>query len=590
LFSQKTFIHWQPYQKLLKQYLMPYWLRVTVMAVMILTGIGLQLASPQVIRVFLDAAQSGGTKQLLLGAAVAFLVFSLAQEVFKLGANLLSQQVGWLATNRLRYDLFRHCLGLDMPFHKSHTPGEMIERIDGDVSQLANFFSQFSVQVAGNALLVVGILVMIGLENVWLGVGLGAFTLVILYLLGVIQRLAVPYWTRARQASADQYGFIEERLVGAEDIRTAGAEAYTLQRLYHLMRTFLIRTRSAWVVGSLSFNLTSLLFAVAYTVGLGLGVWLYLQGRASLGTAYLIFNYTGMLADPLQKIRGQLDDLQMASAVMGRINELFNLRLKAETSLGADGQSKLVDGALSVEFQNVSFHYDEDPHVLKEISFRLQPGRVLGLLGRTGSGKSTLTNLLFHLYEPTSGSIRLGGEELSAMPITQVRQRIGLVTQDVQLFHASLRDNLTFFNHSVADERLKQVLEQLDLWDWVQSRQGGLNGMLGAGGQGISAGEAQLVAFTRVFLKEPGVVILDEASSRLDPATEMRMERAVDRLFTGRTAILIAHRLKTVQRVDDILILEDGQVVEYGGRIELLKDSHSRFSRLLQTGLEEVTA
>ncbi len=165
---------------------------------------------------------------------------------------------------------------------------------------------------------------------------------------------------------------------------------------------------------------------------------------------------------------------------------------------------------------------------------------------------------------------------------------MAIVTQDVQLFRATVRDNLTFFDRRISDERIRAVIAQLGLDDWLQGLPKGLATLLDTGGHSLSAGEGQLLAFTRVFLRDPGLVILDEASSRLDPATEQRIERAIDRLLRGRTAIVIAHRLGTVHRADDILILEDGRVSEYGAREELVHDPASHFSQLLQTGLEEV--
>jgi ABC-type multidrug transport system fused ATPase/permease subunit len=165
-----------------------------------------------------------------------------------------------------------------------------------------------------------------------------------------------------------------------------------------------------------------------------------------------------------------------------------------------------------------------------------------------------------------------------------------MVTQDVQLFQASVRDNLTFFKQQVSDAHIKQVLQALDLWQWVENLPEGLDTRLASGGQSLSAGEAQLLAFARVFLKNPGLVVLDEASSRLDPATEHLLEQAIDRLLQQRTGIVIAHRLQTVQRADEIMILEEGRIVEYGPRATLASDPNSRFYRLLQTGLEEVLA
>jgi ABC-type multidrug transport system fused ATPase/permease subunit len=228
--------------------------------------------------------------------------------------------------------------------------------------------------------------------------------------------------------------------------------------------------------------------------------------------------------------------------------------------------------------------------VLRDVSFAVKPGRVLGVLGRTGSGKTTLTRLIFRLYDPSQGRLCLDGADLRGLPVAEVRRRVGMVTQDVQLFRASIRDNLSFFTSAIDDAQIERALRELRLWEWVQSRPQGLDTVLLAGGGGQSAGEAQLLAFARVFLRDPGLVILDEASSRLDPATENLLERAVDRLFAGRTGLVIAHRLRTVQRADDILILEGGRVAEYGARVALAADHGSRFNQLLQTGMEEALA
>jgi ABC-type multidrug transport system fused ATPase/permease subunit len=243
-----------------------------------------------------------------------------------------------------------------------------------------------------------------------------------------------------------------------------------------------------------------------------------------------------------------------------------------------------------VELRGVSFHYDDHEPVLHNVSFSIRPGRVLGILGRTGSGKSTLTRLLFRLYDPGEGAVLLGGVDLRQVRLADLRHRVGMVTQDVQLFGATIRENLTFFDDRAAPAEVEQALQNLGLLEWVRALPRGLETRLSAEGRGLSAGEAQLLAFGRVFLKAPGLVILDEASSRLDPATEALMERAVDRLFTGRTGVVIAHRLRTVLRADDILILEDGRVAEYGPREALAHDAQSRFSALLRLGLEEALA
>ncbi|MBP7689591.1 MAG: ATP-binding cassette domain-containing protein, partial [Thermoflexales bacterium] len=211
-------------------------------------------------------------------------------------------------------------------------------------------------------------------------------------------------------------------------------------------------------------------------------------------------------------------------------------------------------------------------------------------LGRTGSGKTTLARLLLRLYDVPDGEIYLENKPIRAVRESTLRQRVGMITQDVQLFHASVRDNLTFFEPDVPDEVLRQQLIDLGLWPRISALPDGLDTELASGGRGLSAGEAQLLTCARLFLRDPGLVIMDEASARLDPATEHLIEAAIDRLLTGRTGIIIAHRLKTVLRADRILILEDGCIVEEGERAALQRDPQSRFYQLLQTGLEEVLA
>ena len=248
---------------------------------------------------------------------------------------------------------------------------------------------------------------------------------------------------------------------------------------------------------------------------------------------------------------------------------------------------------MAVEFDNVTFGYDDEKDneiILHNVNFTLEAGKVLGLLGRTGAGKTTISRLLFRLYDINDGQIRLGGIDLKQATLAQIRHHVGIVTQDVQIFRASVRDNLTFFDATIADERILEVLSDLGMDKWLNNLEKGLDTMMESGGKSISAGEGQLLAFTRVFLRNPGLVILDEASSRLDPATEQLIERAVDKLLTNRTGIIIAHRLKTVQRADNILILEDGRVKEWGDRVALTADPNSHFAQLLKTGLEEVLA
>jgi ABC-type multidrug transport system fused ATPase/permease subunit len=574
------------YWDLLARHILPQRGRFALLVLLLLGSIGLQIANPQIVRRFIDVATSGTGSEALGYAALAFVGVALLQQTVAVGTTYVGETVAWTATNALRAELARHCLRLDMGFHNEHRPGELIERIDGDVAELANFFSQLVVRVLGNLLLLIGILIALFVEEWRVGVAFASFALIAILTLNRVRGIAVPHYKARRQAFADLFGYIEEQLAGTEDIRSSGAVGYVLRGLYRLHYQILKHDRKASLTGRMIGLITGALLTLGRAMSVVIGYYLYRKGVLTVGTVYLIVQYIGLLSRPIGELIRQVENLQTIGASIERLTELHRIQTVVQDGPGA----QVPPGPLSLAFDEVSFAYVEEEPVLENLSFGLRPGRVLGLLGRTGSGKTTLARLIFRLYDPTAGRIALGGVDVRQPRLKALRQRVALVTQDVQLFQASVRDNLTFFERSIPDERIRAAIDELELKDWYAALPEGLDTKLETGGRGLSAGEAQLLAFTRVFLRDPGLVILDEASSRLDPATEQRIERAVDKLLRDRTAIVIAHRLATVHRADEVMILEAGRAIEYGNRERLAADPTSRFYGLLQTGLEEMLA
>jgi ATP-binding cassette subfamily B protein/ATP-binding cassette subfamily C protein len=577
------------YWNLFFDYLKPQRGRVILLAIALLSSIGLQIINPQILGYFIDTAVAGGSQQSLLTAAILFTVLALLSQILAVAATYWGENVAWTATNALRVDLASHCLNLDLSFHKSRTPGELIERIDGDTTALARFFSQIIIYVLGNLLLWFGVLIALFFLDWRAGLCLSLYSLTALTVLVRLRLYSIIYWAANRQVSAEFFGFLSEQFTGREDIRANGAVSYAMNRFYKILQRWLPVFHKARLIGTILWGTSIGLFALGNAIALSLGAYLWSQGAIAIGTVYLIFHYTNLLRQPMEQIRTQLEELQQAEASIYRIQELFQIQSK----LNANGNKLLPVNPLSISFEEVWFSYETPDNqiaewTLQDITFYLRPGEVLGLLGRTGSGKTTLARLLLRLYEPQTGSIRLGGVPINETLLTEIPQHIGLVTQDVQLFQATIRDNLTLFDRHLSDDRLLQALETLGLLEWLQSLPQGLDTQLGADSNGLSAGEAQLLALARIFLKNPGLIILDEASSRLDPLTEKRIEKAIDKLLQGRTGVIIAHRLQTIQRADKILILDKGQILEYGDRKQLTKNPDSHFSQLLKTGLTEI--
>jgi ATP-binding cassette subfamily B protein len=582
------------YYRLLRTYLGPLWQQTTLLGVLLVLGVGLELLNPQIVRGFIDTAQAGGALESLAAAAMLYIGIALAGQIVAVADTYLAESVGQEATNTLRADLTAHCLSLDMPFHDARTAGEMIERVDGDVSALANFFSRFVLSLGASALMLIGVLVLLYREDWRIGLVFSVLSGAALLAMERVRDMGARYVRARRQSSAELIGFLEERLSGLPDVQANGAAGYVVYRAEQRLRALFRTSRKSVVMSSLLGTITSAVFAVGTIAVFALGAYFYLAGSMTLGTVFLMFQYTSILQHHLGQIQRQARDFQSASASITRVREL----LDTTPALNPPGREQIGDGPLGVELDRVTFGYGVEP-VLRDVSLQLAPGRVLGLLGRTGSGKTTIARLLLRLYDPQAGALRIGTADGRSIDVREaapdeLHRRIGMVTQDVQLFRATVRENLTLFDPSIPDQRILQALDRLGLSAWLArlphaKSETVLDAWLAPGGTDLSAGEGQLLAFARAFLRDPGLVILDEASSQLDPGTERLLECAVDGLLANRTAILIAHRLSTLERADDIAIVEDGRIVECGPRAVLAADPGSRFRALLDGDTIEPT-
>ena len=580
------------YRPFLTRYLAHCRGQVALLGTMLLAHTVASVYAPQLLRGFIDGVVAGRAAEQLAAIAALFLALAAGRQVSRGLTAYFSESVAWSATNRLRSDLLRHTVGLDLSFVNRHAPGVMLERIDGDSNQLATFFSQLSLRLLRGILLLAGILVALLLEDWRLCLALLGFVAAVTFILVKLRSFGVPYHDRSREATANLHGYVEERLAGIEDLKALGGLVHAMRRMASLIAVQVQRARRAYSLGTLVWPVVNVVMGIGTGLMLAWGGMLALRGEMTIGTVYLLFSYLNLMFWPFEDLAHQMEELQKAGGNLVRIQRLF----AARGSLRDGTRRVLPPGPVGLAFENVSFSYpgaetgdsatdrEAQEAVLRELSFRIEAGRSLGILGRSGSGKTTVTRLLARLYDPSAGRVALNGVDLREYRLSAVRAGISVVTQEVQFFRGSIRDNLCLFDPTVDDRRLEAAFERLGLLSWLARQPAGLDTIISSAQLALSAGEAQRLALARAFLRDPDIVILDEAAARLDPVTEREVERALKALLQGRTGVVIAHRLRSVEKVDDILVLEGGRIVEHGPRQALLDDPRSRLNELLAVG------
>jgi ATP-binding cassette subfamily B protein/ATP-binding cassette subfamily C protein len=318
-------------------------------------------------------------------------------------------------------------------------------------------------------------------------------------------------------------------------------------------------------------------------MAIGIGIWRYQSGVGSIGEAVALLGYVTLLTKPIEEIRGIVQEYQQARGVISRIDELM------QPASIADGTRALPFGPLAVRLEQVRYRYPSSPDwVIRDVSLHIPAGTHVAVIGRTGSGKTTLGRLISRIERAQHGTIQLNDIAIDDISESSLRNAVGVISQESDIFNASLRDNITCFAPGYTDEAITTALQACGLGDWLASLTAGLDTPIGDGERALSPGEQQLLAVARIAIKQPGLVVLDEASAHVDPANEQRLATALANLTHMRTTITIAHRLNTVTAADMVIIMADGVIIEAGAPQQLAATPGSHFAALLATNLTEV--
>jgi len=558
------------------RYLGPQRRQLAFLAVVLVAVTVLSLAGPVMLQRFLDGLLAGRPWPSMAWLVVGFAVAGLAAQGLRAVEAALASGVAWEATNSLRRDLLSHAGNLPLAFHHEHAPGELVERIDGDSLLLGNFFSRFLITVVSQVLLVLGVVVAVSLVDWRLGMLLLILVLACTAALRTLARWGKGAWGAVRELQAAYFGRVEEELHAIEDTQGIGAQAHAVSRLERLGGRLWRADLRAFVAGSqLIWASTTVSVALATAVVLGGGAVLLGSESITLGVLYLLFAYVQQVHEPMIRLGNEVQDFQKARAGLARAQELLNLpREDAQ-----DGQATLPGGPPGLALQDVSYSYDDSRRALDAVNVALRPGGTLALIGPSGGGKSTLVKLLARYLNPQVGQLRLGSVPVQDLRLADLRQAMAWVPQSTRLFAASARDNVTVFDDRISDAEVTAALHRVGLAEWLATLPDGLDTVIGDGGQGLSAGQTQLLGLARALIGDPSLVVLDEPVSRVDPITEAKIGAVLADLLRDRTAVVIAHRPETVRAADQVLVLDQGRVVESGPVDQLGSDPATYFAR-----------
>jgi ATP-binding cassette subfamily B protein len=484
------------------------------------------------------------------------------------------QAVGQRLTARIRDDLFAHAMALSLRFHDRTPVGKLLTRLTSDVDALAEVFGSGAVGVLADlvTLLVIAV-TMISIEwrlGLLLLVSQVPVVLGILWLQGRFRKANYRVREELSQLNAD----LQENLQGLEVVQMFRREATNSARFSQVTAAYREAVNGTILFDSAISAFIEWVALSAVAVVLALGGWMVLGSAMGLGTLTTFILYSQRLFDPLRQLAERFTQIQGGLTAVERIGELLEQPIEiadlpaSERSAAAIQSGSKRASAGEVIFDNVSFAYREDDPILTDLSFRIAPGEHVALVGPTGSGKTTVIRLLCRLYEPQRGRILLDGIDIRQLPIPTLRQRLGVVLQDTFLFSGNVADNLRL-DAPISSEALHQICAELGLEPLLRRLPDGLATELRERGGNLSSGERQLLSVARVAIRDPSVLVMDEATAFMDPSTEATLQRDLSRLLQQRTAIVIAHRLATVEAADRILVLRKGHLIEQGSHSEL---------------------
>lgn len=540
----------------------------------------LQVKAPQYIgEAFQELANYAGMlmqgkddKSKFVAVIWKVLVFYVLTSAANFVYSILFTQVVGKSTNRMRVGLFNKLEKLTIRFFDTHQDGEILSRFTSDLDNIQNSFNQALLQVLSNSVLFVGILIMMFRQNVALAWATIASTPVAVGIAILVIQKARKYVDLQQDEVGKLNGYMDEKISGQRVIITNGLQEETIEGFLAHNERVRAATFKGQVYSGLLFPMMQGMSLVNTAIVIFFGGWLALNGSiersVALGLVVTFVQYSQQYYQPLLQISSGYSMVQLAITGARRLNELFD---EPEEVKPENGEHPTLQTAVALN--HVDFGYEEDRLILQDVSIQVNKGEMVALVGPTGSGKTTIMNLLNRFYDVTKGTVTFDGRDIRSLDLDKLRKQVGIVLQDSVLFSGTIRENIAFGRPNATEKDIYQAAKQSNIHEFILSLDAGYDTEITEENNIFSTGQKQLISIARTILTNPDLLILDEATSNVDTVTEAKIQKAMEEAIKGRTSFVIAHRLKTVLNADRIVVLHEGKVIEEGTHHELVKQN-----------------
>ena len=527
------------------------------------------LVMPDAVRRLTGALTDGtATKERVLVFAAVILLSYIVKALLTFVSKYKAHVAAWNFVGDMMLDVYNKLQSLSMRFFGDKQTGEIMSRVINDSRNMETLIAHALPDLLSNILIVIMVAIMIfSINPILAAISLIPIPLILFVTMKFSGKVHALF-KRNQEVLAEVNGKVQDNISGIREIQSFGREAEEYMSMKEYCKRYSFANVRANFVASIFFPTIEFLTSVGSVLVMGIGGTLALKDVLSVSDVVGFFMYLSLFYSPIAALSRIIEDMQNAFAGGHRVLSILDMESEIKDSENAENIGR-ANG--DIEFDHVSFYYNENEPVLKDISFKVESGKMVAFVGATGVGKSTIVSLMERFYDPVSGSVRLDGKDIRDITVKSLRENISMVLQDVFLFNGSIYDNIAYGNPSASHDEIVKAAETARVNDFVCKMPDGYDTIIGERGVRLSGGQKQRIAIARAVLKNSPILILDEATSAVDNETEALIQQAIDELSKSRTVIVIAHRLSTVMKADNIIVLENGRIAEPGTHNELLK-------------------